>query len=160
MGSGDFPNRFASPSLCLTARSTPLNWDVFVEPVSVCESATLKTDTPGLAGQVDRLAQRSVSECLETDHLPPASSVLMSTSITVRHEARCCYTRMAKKKPVGSRGSTPLPRGVTLTGDGQSKPWSEAQGTKAVRGGTPSRPQDCQPKPEYGYERKLCQKPP
>ena len=59
-------------------------------------------------------------------------------------------------EPVGSRGISPLPRGVTLTGDSQSKPWSEAQGTKAVRDGTPSRSQDCQPKPEYGYERKLC----
>ena len=44
---------------------------------------------------------------------------LIFTKNMVRHEAQCCNTRMAlKEKPVGSRGSSLLPRGATLTGDG------------------------------------------
>jgi len=33
-------------------------------------------------------------------------------------------------------------------------------GEHAARGGTPSRPQGCKPKPEHGYARNLCQKRP
>ena len=37
---------------------------------------------------------------------------------------------------------------------------SPKPGEHAARGDTPSRPQGCKSKPEYGYERKLCQKRP
>ena len=67
--------------------------------------------------------------------------------------------RRIRKQSVGSAASLNAAE-ANPAGWGRRARTSPKPGEHAARGDTPSRPQDCKPKPEYGYERKLCQKRP
>jgi len=67
--------------------------------------------------------------------------------------------RRIKKQSVGSAASLNAAE-ANPAGWGRRATTSPKPGEHAARGDTPSRPQGCKSKPEYGYERKLCQKRP
>ena len=62
-------------------------------------------------------------------------------------------------KPVGSAVYLSTAEAYPAGGGPQARTRLKP-GEHAARGGTPSRPQGCKPKPEHGYARNLCQKRP